>query len=90
MSDSIYSRLKVAGTKQYRDEMPNPDYDQEDENSLAMTPNTKQTRDEYLAGVIDEAIKGILKGHEVHQASQDVVKSKQEEIDNLNISTTIL
>lgn len=90
MSDTIYDRLKVAGTKLYRTEMPNPDYDPKTEGSLAMIPNTVQTRDEYLAGVVEEAVKTILKTHEVNEASREAAKSKSEEIDKLSITSTIL
>lgn len=90
MSDAIYDRLKDAGTGAYRLEMPNPDYDPDTEGSLTMIPNTIQTRDEYLAGVIDRAIKQILKAEEVNQASRNAAKSKGEEIDKLNITSTIL
>ena len=90
MSDTIYSRLKVAGTIGYRDEMTNPDYDPEVEGSLPMKPNDVQTRDEYLAGVVDGAIKQILQTHEVNEAANSAVVSKQDEIDKLNITTTIL
>jgi len=70
MSDTIYNRLKVAGTKQYQQ-------------------NDEQSRDEYLAGVIDTAVKQILKEHEVNQAYFEAVKTKEGEIDKLNITSTI-
>lgn len=90
MNDTIYSRLKVAGTKHYQDAMPNPDYDPDIESSLEMIPNTQQTRDEYLAEVIDKIIKGILKEHEVNEASRDAMEIKENEIDKLSITSTIL
>ncbi len=89
MSDTIYSRLKVAGTKGYLEEIPNPDYDAAVEGSLPTKPNT-ETKDDYLAGVVNKAVKDILHSHEVNQATQDAAETKQEEIENLNITSTIL
>jgi len=90
MSDTIYGRLEVAGTKAYNPEMPNPDYDPKIEGSLAKIPNTIQTRDQYLARVVDKAVKQILKNYEVNEVANEAVKTKQDEIDKLNITSTII
>lgn len=90
MSDTIYSRLKAAGTKAYSSEVPNPDYDPQVEKSPIMILNTDQTREEYLEEVVEEAIKQILRLHEVNKAAREAEKTKVEEIDRLNITSTIL
>ncbi len=99
LDDTIYDRLVIAGTKTYSETMANPDYDpkyqydpegEEEEKANPVTvPNTKQTRDQHLAAVVDTAIKNILKTHEVQDVSNKAVIKKQKEIESLAINTTI-
>lgn len=99
LDDTIYDRLLIAGTKGYNEEMSNPDYDpayrydpegEEAEKPNPVTvPNTDQSRDQYLAVVVDQAIKNILKTHEVQDVSNKAVLKKQKEIEALAINTTI-
>ncbi len=88
MSDAIYDRVMAAGTKQYQPEVANPDYP-EKEGSQPTVPNN-ETRDEYLAGVVTQAVRNIILTHEVQEASNSAVSDKQAEIKGLNITSTVI
>jgi len=88
LEDAIYDRLITAGTKHYREEIENLDYDPGKEGSTAMVPNT-ETRDQHLANVVGQAVKSILGSYEVQEASKKAVEKKQKEIALLDIKTVI-
>lgn len=90
LSDALYDRLKIAGTKNYQDTIKNPDYDPEVEGSLPTKANDEQTRDEYLAEVVTATIKGILASHEVNEVSRIAVTDKQLEIEKMAFNTTVI
>lgn len=99
LEDAIYERLLTAGTKNYKEEMANPGYDplykydpdgeEPEKPNPVSVPNTKETRDQHLAVVVDQAIKNILKTHEVQDVSNKAVAEKQTEIESLAINTEI-
>ena len=98
LDDTIYERLLIAGTKNYKEEMANPEYDpaykydpegEEPEKPNPVTVPNDETRDQHLAEVVDQAIKNILKTHEVQDVSNKAVIKKQKEIESLAINTTI-
>lgn len=88
LEDAIYDRLITAGTKHYKEEIKNLAYDPTKEDSLPMIPND-ETRDEFLEGVMSQAVKTILNTSEVQEVSRIAVEKKQKEIDALDIKTVI-
>ena len=88
LADTIYDRLLTAGTKNYHPEVKNDDYDPAVEGSQPTKPNP-DSRDDFLMGVVDQAIRGILNTHEVQEVSRVAVEEKQKEIEALAINTTV-